>query len=711
MSIGAELEMWAEQLWSTGYRGLVVLHCNDLGYCTSMLLARVPASNVVCIAPSDTSACKEVRRVSPSSYTRILGTEQDMVILAIPKLLRPNLIAAAAEAVKGPGVLALVVPPLDSWQPGGQASTSAYRSYLIDSFYTSSSIFWADADREVVYLQRLPPKAKTARWSPADYKSSMGVPRRLIEACVNEEQAKALDVFIEFMRRRGRSFIVVGDRGRGKSGILALIVALLVYRRQVGFLPVTAPSPENVQSFFRVLDKALSMLDVKHWTIERYGYTIGVAGPWFHIRYHTPDRAEVGPFTVVDEAAALGPTRLMRIARRSPRILAATTIHGYEGSGKTFTHIILSKLPDPKTVYEVTKPARYPPGDPLEDWVYTTFMLRVEEPPPPSQLTNIVFHRLDRKLLARNRDLLRLVYSILVQAHYRNEPDDLALMIDAPHHDTYMLEVDGTPVAVAETSIDSMEIDYTWRMSIDLLNIMTDKAAATRGLRIVRIAVHTKLQRRGLGSRLLSLVEEDARRRGFDWVSAVFSRQEVLGFWLKNGYRVAYISPRPNRVTGERNILVVKPLTRRGEELVTEAASEFARRLLASLPTTYKTLPASTVAAILTMQAPLPPQPPTAKLSKGQQRRLSMYLSSQLDYESASDAVYLAVVNKLLELGFKSPLSPEDTLLLVARVLQGHSLHDVASWLRTSEEEVNERLRRAVQNLIGVGSEAPAPPH
>ncbi|HIC87724.1 MAG TPA: GNAT family N-acetyltransferase, partial [Aquificae bacterium] len=127
-------------------------------------------------------------------------------------------------------------------------------------------------------------------------------------------------------------------RGYGSK---LLAAALLIQRKMVGFLPVTAPTPHNIQSFFTVLAKALEELDVEHHVIEKYGLVIGVSGRWFHVRYHTPDQTSSGSFTIVDEAAAIGPARLRRIIRYSRRLLVATTVHGYEGSGRTFTRMVV----------------------------------------------------------------------------------------------------------------------------------------------------------------------------------------------------------------------------------------------------------------------------------------------------------------------------------------------------------------------------------
>lgn len=54
-----------------------------------------------------------------------------------------------------------------------------------------------------------------------------------------------------------------------------------------------------------------------------------------------------------------------------------------------------------------------------------------------------------------------------------------------------------------------------------------------RGWRVSRIAVHEKIQRRGLGSRLLGYIEERARESGASLLTTMFSRHDVIPFWIK----------------------------------------------------------------------------------------------------------------------------------------------------------------------------------
>ena len=215
-------------------------------------------------------------------------------------------------------------------------------------------------------------------------------------------------------------------------------------------------------------------------------------GGWFKVHYEPPSQQHLSALTVVDEAAALGPARLRRIAMRARKILAATTIHGYEGSGRWLAHKLNDILPSPLVV-ELRTPIRYPQGDPLEEWLYDTLLLNVEPPEDtdivaPSTTSCIEVERLE------DLQLLRRMYSILVQAHYRNSPDDLQLLLDGIGKwiKVYMLVYGEKPIAVAEVSLEDKAERRVLR---DILNRLLQGLEESKIARIVRIAVLEQLQK------------------------------------------------------------------------------------------------------------------------------------------------------------------------------------------------------------------------
>ncbi len=677
------VESWLEGLRSLSRRGLLVVRASS-GYAAGVL-ASLRGLEVLVVASSGRRGAWSdagFRVASPARVQRLLGSEFDAVVVDVEPPLLPNLVAAVAEMVRSPGFLAIVAGCGWSWEPGGWLGTGGYARYLTRSLERLDSLLIVDACSGRVVRARLPDSRGATPWPPGPPHRSdreyLLIPRVLRRLVATWDQSEALLAFQRFARGGYRSLLLVGDRGRGKSAALGLGIALLVLRKDVGLVTVTAPSPESVQSLFRLLLAALREAGVKHRVVEREGLVIGVRGAWFHVRYHTPGELyEPGGLLVVDEAAAIGPHRLRMLARKTRRIVAATTIHGYEGSGRTLLHMVESILPQPMLRVELSTPVRYPPGDPLEEWLYETFALRREplplEPSPPVEC-----RAYDGWRLAGDPWRARLVYEILAEAHYRNEPDDLALMLDAPHYRIYTLEDSrGAPLAVAEVSLEWL-LPAEKRMLWSLLG-----SPEARTARIVRIAVRPGLQGRGLGSRLLRCVEESLSQLQGVVVGAVYSRQEVTRFWLRNGYRVVYISPRFNRATGEKNIAVAKPLTA-PYSIIAEAERRMRLRLLIAGQSVYRDLPAELVAEMLSVEPLLASEPPY-RLEDWQVAELEAFAEGRLDHEAAWASVWQAIVYHLAS----EPLALEDgmSVALAARLVQGKPLSEVAAILGVDRRE------------------------
>ena len=665
------LQSYAEAVELSRYRGLLVLHSAEPGRTAEKLVELLGGSGG-CIAAAPRrllpSCPGDCRCVSPGRFQRALGQEARLVVIATDGLLRPNLVAGLAGAVSAGGLLAVTAPPLDRWSPGPASGAGGYRRYLLDALHRAPVVLWADADTGRVYAERRP-RERAGEWrlGSRGYRPRHAVPRALLGLAVTLSQAYALDAFAGFLSGRQRSFLVIGDRGRGKSFLLGLAAALAVQRGALGEAVAVAPEPAGLASFFQGLVRGLDALRVRYRVRQRGGDVVAVTGPWFRVAYQPVDSAKPAAFLVVDEAGAVGVARLRRLSWRSGRVLVATTIHGYEGSGRVFAHMVGEVLPRPLASVELAEPVRYPPGDPLEEWVNETFMLR-PEPEPLGPEGEPVYEQVSAEKLASEQRLLRAVYSLLALAHYRGEPDYLLVLLESRTHTVHVLRNGGSIVAVADVGLEDWGQPEEGRVSLTLLSLQAGGAGGLQAARVVRIAVHPGLQRRGLGTRLLRHVEEWARGRGVDLVTAVFGRHDVLGFWLRAGYTPFYVSPRFNRYTGEKNIGVAKPLTAAGRRVLEEAARELRLRLLFSAHGVYRDLAAEKIAALLRA---LPSVEPLGGLTPGQRRRLCMHLQGLVEAEQALDALYLAAAIALSRREAAKRLSERRLLLAVARLLQG----------------------------------------
>ncbi len=700
------VEEFVNHLRRSGWRGLIVAHSMDLIEACIEILSVASGEKLVLASKDDREVISRESRdssVSLASYMDIeeyLGREYDSVLVVARGLLRPNIIAAAGEMVRRGGFLAIIAPERERWNPAPEGGRGVYKLFLENSFMNCKSILWINLDSTEVYLKKVFTAKPQQPPGPEGFKSRRGVPKKLSRVAANLDQAELLEEFAGFLRGPFRCFVVTGDRGRGKSGFLGLAVALAVYWHFAGPIQVVAPSPHSLSSFYKMLIRGLEELGVKHRVVKRGNAVVRVQGPWFKVYYEEPASAEPSPTTVIDEAAAVGVARVRRIARRGGKTLIATTVHGYEGSGRTFTHILLNQLPKPFVTRELRYPIRYFPGDPLEEWIYSTFMLKAdvsEAKAPVCGGVNVEYVVADPKELVSDRGLLEKIYSVLVLAHYRNQPDDLLMMLEAPHHFIRYLRCGGEVIGVLEACVEEPGAPESSRILTSRLNIYSREAGDSRGVRIVRIAVHPGIQRRGYGSKLLRFLEEECLRKGFDWVGSVFSRQDVVDFWIKNGYSVFYVSPRYNRVTGEKNIGVIKPISELGSRVACRVLESFKARILVSSQSIYRDLSAEVLSRILSsldVSCRL-----KIKLLPEQLERIEKYCKGELEYETVHDAVYLAVINKLCRIN-KLDLEEKELIALTARVLQGKTVRDTASILHVSDDEAIRIINDVVRKIV-----------
>lgn len=136
-------------------------------------------------------------------------------------------------------------------------------------------------------------------------------------------------------------------------------------------------------------------------------------------------------------------------------VFMASTINGYEGTGRSLSLKLITQLRQQSTTsggrvlreIELKEPIRYNPGDNIEKWLNDLLCLDASNLPKigtsyphPSQCDLYYVHRdtLFSYHKASEAFLQRLV-GLFVSSHYKNSPDDLLLMSDAPAHHIFVL--------------------------------------------------------------------------------------------------------------------------------------------------------------------------------------------------------------------------------------------------------------------------------
>ena len=427
----------------------------------------------------------------------------------------------------------------------------------------------------------------------------------LVEAARTVDQAKALVTFVEAISEKTlRSTVTLtAARGRGKSAALGLAVAAAIAHGYSNIF-ITSPSPENLRTLFEFIFKGFDTLkydehldyDIIQSTNPSFNKAI-VRVNVFHahrqtIQYIRPEDAHVlgqAELVVIDEAAAI-PLPLVKKLIGPYLVFMASTINGYEGTGRSLSLKLIQQLREQSRGYlgkqskrstdevgtavnregkptkvdansttttakpgtaiggrtlreiKLSEPIRYAPGDPVEKWLNDLLCLDATNP----SLSRFVLpqgcpHPSECQLWAISRDtlfsyhpvseaFLQKIMALYVASHYKNSPNDLQLMSDAPAHQLFVLlaPVDSNSTALPEplcviqvalegeiskqTIINSLSkgqrTDGDMIPQLIAMQFQDPDFATLSGGRIVRIATSPEYTKMGYGSRALRLLTD-----------------------------------------------------------------------------------------------------------------------------------------------------------------------------------------------------------
>ncbi|ABU81313.1 tRNA(Met) cytidine acetyltransferase TmcA [Ignicoccus hospitalis] len=656
---------------------------------------------------------------------KLLGSTYQGLVLDLTHDLRPNDVGRLVEVVEGGAPVILIVPKWEEWD----TRITLFKKLLTVPQYPEPRhvfITWFKrkllahpshiyhADKEEIIKQE---KFESPKWVPKrpEIPEKTRFPKKLYELALTQDQVNVIQG-IEWLLGRKKShrvLTVTADRGRGKSGAvgIGLIGFVETFKKSKGGFAkviVTSADPIGVQTLFSLAMKAANVLGIKAKRVEKKGYVYELHGEGWSIEYWPPADAAVksADLVVVDEAAGIPVPLLHKIWKNHKRSLFATTIHGYEGAGRGFNVRFLPALKnDKKTelkMIHMTEPIRYAPGDPVERWLYDSLLLDAEPAKLDSEDLKAIkekrlkYLKLDPEWLfsEEGEGVLRQLFGIYVLAHYRNEPDDLAMIADAPHHTPRAVVTDTGKVVGAihlaeEGPIPEDMIDELLAGGKIAGNIIPDRFlkhlrvrdfAYTKGWRVVRIATHPDVQGKGIGTFGLERVSEEASERGYDWVASGFGvTAQLLRFWLRSGFIPVHMSPDRNPSSGEFTILLAKPLNEKLRSLIMEANRLFRRRLVMALHLNYRDLEWD-VAKLILETDPLPVQPDlkVPRFHPVDLDRLWIYAYGPMTFEAASDLLYrLSLAYWSQPKAWRPEVDEEMKIVLITKVLQSKKWEEV----------------------------------
>jgi len=400
----------------------------------------------------------------------------------------------------------------------------------------------------------------------------------LSSSCATLDQARALVTFLDAASEKGlRSTVALtAGRGRGKSAALGLGIAGAL---ALGYsnIFVTAPSPENTRTLFEFAARGLTKLGFKEHldfdVVQATDPALAKAVVRLNVyrshrqtvQFVLPQHAErvagsTAELLVIDEAAAI-PLPMVKALLGPYLVFLCSTVTGYEGTGRSLSLKLLSQLRAagaklgsggasanggggdgtttssssllPRTFREITltTPIRYAPGDAIESWLHSCLCLDApgSVPPPPKRLpppAACSLYSVDRDTLfsghAAAEAFLQRCVALLAASHYKNSPDDLLLLADAPAHRLFALlgppadeAANAMPdvLAVIQVALEGGIARDAARAALahghapggDLIpwtlgaQFRDAELPRLSGARVVRVAVHPDLQRCGYG--------------------------------------------------------------------------------------------------------------------------------------------------------------------------------------------------------------------
>jgi tRNA(Met) cytidine acetyltransferase len=453
-------------------------------------------------------------------------------------------------------------------------------------------------------------------------------------------------------------------------------------------------APQNILVVTPTLSAVSPLLEqaARFWP-DSEAYNSGLRGDDRHLRVIRPSElSQTLPdahLVLVDEAAALPVPLLVRLLVNYPRVVFSTTIHGYEGTGQGFALRFQQHL-DRETPhwhqFVLSEPIRWAPYDPVERLVLEALCLKTELsviPHVDSHGDDIHIRLLNRDELEANETLLNQVFTLLIDAHYRTSPLDLARLLDAPNMRIWVASqgemITGVSLVAEEGGLSQAMAEHVSigerRLKGHLLpqtmcaHMGFIPAATQIAWRIVRIAVAKSHRRQGIGGRLMDAVETEAKAVQVDYLGAAFGAMvALLKFWESKDFSLMRIGARRGPANGLHAAVVAKTVSRGSMRWFSEARSRFERSFSRQLTGPLRSLEVETVSHGIRSVFTLTPSP---KLTTHEWSELHAFSRGGRPFEAVYDLLWV-FTHFRLQVEDSLPYAHVSTRdVLVRSVLQG----------------------------------------
>ncbi|TGN38819.1 tRNA(Met) cytidine acetyltransferase TmcA [Marinobacter confluentis] len=581
-------QQFQDRLRSAGHRRLVVLE-GDREASRGWLRAVLPGLSVapgVWVGTDDASAIDGITAIHAKNARRWLGQDLSCVVWDGWQGNPPDGLAALAGTLSAGGLFFWLMPPLANWSGFEDPD---YRRLGLDGMgdhpFLARLARVLGKDSSVMRVQPGNPSAPLPSGpKPVEPPFRPGT---------TSEQTSLVERIVKTgLGRRRRPLVITADRGRGKSAALGMAAARLVAegRQQV---VVTANEPAAVETLLRHAEPAVGEGRVRYLSVD-------------DLLEQRPE-AEV---IMVDEAAAVPPYRLRQILLGWPRVVFATTVHGYEGAGRGFSvrfrGVLDNETPHWKQA-SLQAPIRWAESDPLEPLISRMFLLDAEAPELPEHASGgepqVV---IERWYPADASDPeLQQSFGLLVDAHYRTTPSDLRQWMDDPAAVSWRATIDGVVVGVLWATVEGgLDEGLAHQVMLGQRRVRGHllpqslashsgfaDAARQRLLRVVRIAVNASARRQGVGRSLVRAAQGHAEAQGLDGLGTSFGgNPELVTFWQGCGLMPVRLGLSREASSGELPLQMLSGTSEPGRQLVENLRRRLARHWLMLVPDNWRDL-------------------------------------------------------------------------------------------------------------------------
>ncbi len=552
-----------------------------------------------------------------------LGQEVDGVILDASKGLSANTLGIAAGMVKAGGLFILCTPSIEIWksQPNPENARFLNSPLTIEQthpyFIQHLIKQWQNPDNQVVWLSENLPDTDLHSDAP----SLLPVAPQNLPTLDQQQVIQAIRT-VAFGHRK-RPLVLSADRGRGKSSVLGLAAVQCLLEGKTDIVLTAGRLDQTKMAFEHALQAIMEASETQAISIESNQpglVSFKIKNQLKTFKFVAPDQLVIEPtladMLMVDEAAHLPTPLLTQLLQRHHRMVFATTLHGYEGSGRgfelRFKKTLTELTPDWKN-FHLNQPIRWADNDPLETAINQALCLTpiqlersvengvVSLPVEDLQLQEEAIHT-----LVEDSALLHAVFELLVQAHYQTSPNDLQQLLSAPNLKVMTAKqgqlLVGVVLCVEEGKIMPSNTRVHGHLVPQLLlkNYASSDFTLLSTCRVMRIAVHPNYQQQGIGKKLLKTLQNSARASRIDYLSSSFgASNELLHFWFDQGYTPLHVGVKRDKSSGSHNVVVTLPLTAMAQQALACIQRSFQAQFPHTLIESLHYVPASRVIAIL----------------------------------------------------------------------------------------------------------------